>query len=66
VPWRVSGRAGCVYSGSVYPGNFYNPGDVIDPGYKYPYRPNFGNVFQSSSGGQANPFQAYFSLNVKL
>ena len=67
VPWAQGGKVGCNYgSGGSYTGNFYNPGDVIDPYVKYPYNPNFGSVFQSTSGGQGNPFSAYFSLNVKL
>ena len=67
VPWKISGKDGCNYGpGGTFVNNFYNPGDVIDQYVKYPYNPNFGSVFQSSSGGQANPFQAYFSLNVKL
>lgn len=67
VPWRVSGNAGCNYGvGGSYTSNFYNPGDAIDQVAKYPYNPNFGSVFQSSSGGQANPFQFFFSMNVKL
>jgi Carboxypeptidase regulatory-like domain/TonB dependent receptor/TonB-dependent Receptor Plug Domain len=67
VAWKVSGSAGCNYGpGGWYVNNFYNPGDKLDPLVKYPYNPNFGSVFQSSSGGQANPFQAYFSVNVKL
>ena len=67
VPWKVSGRDGCNYGpGGVFANNFYNPGDVIDQYVKYPYNPNFGSVFQTTSGGQANPLQAYFSVNVKL
>ncbi len=67
VPWKISGKDGCNYGpGGTFVNNFYNPGDAIDQYVKYPYNPNFGSVFQSSSGGQANPLQAYFSLNVKL
>lgn len=67
VPWRISGNAGCNYGvGGFYSSNFYNPGDQIDQIAKYPYNPNFGSTFQSTSGGQANPFQFFFSMNVKL
>jgi hypothetical protein len=66
VPWRVGGKAGCDYGGGQFVSNFYNPGDTIQNGFQYPYSPNFGNVFQSTTGGQANPFQAYATLNIKL
>ncbi|MDB5094950.1 MAG: hypothetical protein JWO85_3051, partial [Candidatus Eremiobacteraeota bacterium] len=60
------GKAGCDYGGGQFVSNFYNPGDTIQNGFQYPYSPNFGNVFQSTTGGQANPFQAYATLNIKL
>ncbi len=66
VAWRQSGRFGCDYSGGQYVSNFYNPGDAIQPLVQFPYAPNLGNVFQSTTAGQANPFQAYFTFNVKL
>ena len=66
VPWRVGGRAGCDYSGGQYVSNFYNPGDAIQPLVQFPYAPNFGNVFQSTTGGQANPFQVYATVNIKF
>jgi hypothetical protein len=66
VPWKVGGRAGCVYSGGTYASNFYNPGDKIQPGFDQPYAPNFGGVFQSTTGAQANPFQLYVTLSAKL
>ncbi len=66
VPWKVGGRAGCVYGGGTYASNFYNPGDKIQPGFDQPYAPTFGGVFQSTTGGQANPFQLYVTLSAKL
>ncbi|GAC1573440.1 MAG: hypothetical protein NVS3B7_04760 [Candidatus Elarobacter sp.] len=66
VPWKVGGRAGCVYAGGTFASNFYNPGDRIQPGFDKPYAPNFGSVFQSTTGGQANPFQVYATVNIKL
>src|SRR6202035_1808608 len=55
VPWKVSGAAGCVYGGGTYVSNFYNPGDKLQAGFDQPYAPVFGSVFQSTTGGQANP-----------
>ena len=66
VPWKVSGAAGCDYGRSAYVGNFYNPGDAIQSRVAQPYGPVFGNVFQSTTAGQANPFQVFGSLNLKL
>jgi Carboxypeptidase regulatory-like domain/TonB-dependent Receptor Plug Domain len=66
VPWKVSGAAGCVYGGGTYVSNFYNPGDKLQAGFDQPYAPVFGSVFQSTTGGQANPLQIYATLNVKL
>lgn len=66
VPWRQNGRFGCNYSGGQYVSNFYNPGDAIQPLVQFPYAPNLGNVFQSTTGGQANPFQLYATFNIKL
>jgi hypothetical protein len=66
VPWKVGGAAGCDYTRSSYVGNFYNPGDVIQSRVAQPYGPLFSNVFQSTTAGQANPFQVFGSLNIKL
>ncbi|GAC1659261.1 MAG: hypothetical protein NVS4B13_03560 [Candidatus Elarobacter sp.] len=66
VPWKVGGRAGCNYVGGTFASNFYNPGDQLQPGFDQPYSPNFGGVFQSTTGAQANPFQVYATLNIKL
>ncbi len=46
--------------------NFYNPGDTIQPLVQFPYIPNLGNVFQSTTAGQANPFQVYATINIKF
>ena len=66
VPWSIGGNAGCDYRGYRSVGNFYNPGDAIQTIVQYPYGPNFGNVFQSTTGGQANPFQLFMSVNLKI
>jgi len=66
VPWRQGGRFGCDYSGGQYVSNFYNPGDAIQPLVQFPYAPNLGNVFQSTTAGQANPFQVYATINIKF
>jgi len=66
VPWRVGGKAGCDDAGTTYVSNFYNPGDVVQPSFAYPYAPNFGGVFQSTTAGQANPFQVFASINIKF
>ncbi len=68
VPWNNQGpKVGCWFTNSNYAGNFYNPGNTFQgPTEQYPYAPVFGNTFQQSYGGAANPFQAYFSLNVNL
>ena len=66
VPWKVTGAAGCDYGRTAYVGNFYNPGDAIQSRVSQPYGPVFGNVFQSTTAGQANPFQVFGSLNIKL
>jgi Carboxypeptidase regulatory-like domain/TonB-dependent Receptor Plug Domain len=66
VPWRQSTKFGCDYSGGQYVSNFYNPGDSIQPLVQFPYAPNLGNVFQSTTAGQANPLQFYATLNIKF
>ncbi len=66
VPWKAGGKAGCNYSGYRSTGNFFNPGDVIQARVAYPYGPTFSNVFQSTSAGQADPFQVYATINFKL
>ena len=67
VPWQQNGRIGCNYGpGGTYVSNFYNPGDTIAPYVKYPYNPNFGSVFQSTSGAQGNPFQMFLTMTFKL
>ncbi|MEA2720042.1 MAG: hypothetical protein QOJ39_1906, partial [Candidatus Eremiobacteraeota bacterium] len=66
VPWRRGGKFGCDYTDAPYVSNFYNPGDVIQPYVAFPYAPNTGSVFQSATAGQANPFQLYATISVRL
>lgn len=69
VPWSLgAGTVGCWYSNGAlgYDGNFYNPGNAIQPAVRYPYGPTFGNVFQQAYGGQANPFNLFLSAEVKI
>ncbi|HEY0395516.1 MAG TPA: carboxypeptidase regulatory-like domain-containing protein [Candidatus Elarobacter sp.] len=66
VPWRVGGKFGCDYGDAPYVSNFSNPGDTIQRYVAYPYAPNAGSIFQSTTGGQANPSQIYATLNIKL
>ncbi|MBV8368360.1 MAG: carboxypeptidase regulatory-like domain-containing protein [Candidatus Eremiobacteraeota bacterium] len=66
VPWKITGAAGCDYTRSPYVGNFYNPGDVIQARVAQPYGPLFSNVFQSTTAGQADPFQVFGSISIKL
>jgi hypothetical protein len=66
VPWRVGGAFGCDYADAPFVSNFSNPGDAIQRYVAYPYAPNAGGIFQSTTGGQANPFQVYATLNVRL
>ena len=65
--WITDKKTGCWYTaGGQYTGNFFNPGDTIQPFTAFPYQPTFGNVFQQAYGGEANPFQLFFSATVKL
>lgn len=69
VPWSLgSSSIACWYSNSPlgYVGNFYNPGNSIQPAVQFPYGPAFGNVFQQIYGGQANPFNLFVSAEVRL
>lgn len=71
MPWLTNHRTGCWYtSGVQYTGNFYNPGDRLQPFTAQPYQPsvstNFTDNFQNAYGTQANPFQLYISAQVKL
>ena len=69
-PWTNAGsKVGCWYGTpptAAYAGNFYNPGNSFQSTAAQPYGPTIGNVFQQAYGGQTNPFQAFFSMNVTL
>ncbi|MBV9272130.1 MAG: TonB-dependent receptor, partial [Candidatus Eremiobacteraeota bacterium] len=66
-PWTISGAAGCWYGSPLFNiGNGYNPGNSIDYFAGFPYSAAIGNVFQSNYGGQANPFNAFLSVDLKL
>jgi len=71
VPWANQGsKIGCWYAVSSpllpYAGNFYNPGNSFQGSTGQPYGPTFGNTFQQAYGGQTNPFQAFFSVDLSL
>lgn len=67
VPWKIGGPAGCWYGSPLfYSGNGYNPGNPFDYVVQFPYSASVGNIFQSAYGGQANPFNAFLSVDVKL
>ena len=54
-PWITDKKTGCWYTaGGQYTGNFFNPGDTIQPFTAFPYQPTFGNVFQQAYGGEAS------------
>ena len=62
VPWAVGGRVGCGYINALAAGNFYNPGDVIQPGFQYPYAPSIGSSLQALGQQSANPIQLFVEL----
>jgi outer membrane receptor protein involved in Fe transport len=67
-PWNVGGPLGCWYTGS-FPGdvgNFYNPGDRIQPSVQAPYGPSIAQVFQQTYGGQQNPINIFLTATLKL
>ena len=70
-PWTqdvpYSGSSACWYGTPFgYVGNFYNPGNQIQPLVAHAYSPVFGNVFQEAYGGQANPFQLFLTAEFRL
>ena len=68
-PWTnipFQSAAGCWYGTGTYVGNFYNPGDQVQTLFRNSYAPQFGNVFQQTYGGQANPFQLFITAELKL
>lgn len=46
-------------------GNAYNPKDNVQTFLKYPYEPYFG-VYNDQSSSLTQPFNAYFSVKVKI
>jgi hypothetical protein len=65
-PWNTGHQTGCWYTSGIYVGNFYNPGNALQPAFKFPYSPTFGSVFQQAYGGQANPFNLFLNATIKL
>jgi hypothetical protein len=65
-PWNTSHSTGCWYTSGIYTGNFYNPGNPMQPAFAFPYTPTFSNVFQQTYGGQVNPFQLFLSAQIKI
>ncbi len=70
-PWTTGDQGGarvCAYDvpfASYTVGNFYNPGNTIQPAIAYPYGPQFASP-QSVAAAGHYPFQMYFSVNLKL
>lgn len=64
VPWASAGRFGCGYSAALSAGNFYNPGDAIQPGFQYPYAPVYGASLQALSQQAASPFELFVELKL--
>jgi hypothetical protein len=64
VPWAIGGRIGCGYANALAVGNFYNPGDVIQPGFQFPYAPSIGSALQSLAQQAVNPFQLFVELRI--
>jgi hypothetical protein len=67
VPWATNSKTGCWYtqSGGVI-GNFYNPGNTLQPAYAFPYAPSFTTVFQQTYGAQTSPPNVYVNAIIKL
>ncbi|HZV78358.1 MAG TPA: TonB-dependent receptor [Candidatus Binatus sp.] len=68
-PWTINNGYWCLYSNSpsfIPPvGNFYNPGDTIQPQFKYPYVPNaWGD--NGITTGAVIPFNATFNVQIKM
>jgi hypothetical protein len=67
VPWAAGNKLGCWYTSSAtYAGNFYNPGNLLQPQVVNPYIFATGNTFQQIYGGQVNPVNLYFEAEFKL
>ncbi|MDB5072198.1 MAG: hypothetical protein JWM87_3309 [Candidatus Eremiobacteraeota bacterium] len=65
VPWAIGGRLGCSYAAGTPAGNFYNPGDQLQPGFNQPYLPVLAGSLQSLATSSATPPQVYFELKIK-
>ena len=67
-PWTLNDNHWCLYSNSsgFFPpvGNFYNPGDTIQPQFKYPYFVNATG--DNGSTGTVVPFNATFNVQFKM
>jgi hypothetical protein len=64
VPWAIGGRLGCSYAAGTPAGNFYNPGDVIQNGYQYPYVPILAGSLQAVSSASASPPEFFIELKM--
>ena len=72
-PWTQAvpvspGTYGCWYgTPNGYVGNFYNPGNVIQPNVAQPYVPILGTgTAETNAGTSALPFSVYFSAQLKI
>jgi len=66
VPWAIGGRIGCSYAAGQSVGNFYNPGDVIQNGFQFPYAPLFFSATQAFATQALTPTQVYFTVKLRL
>ncbi len=68
-PWILNDNHWCLYSNSAgfFPpvGNFYNPGDTIQPQFKYPYFVN-ATGDNGTTYGVVVPFNATFNIQIKM
>jgi hypothetical protein len=65
VPWAIGGRLGCAYNIAQSVGNFYNPGDAIQPGNVYPYLPQVTGALQSIAAASNLPPEIFFELKIR-
>ena len=72
-PWTQAvpvspGTYGCWYGTPAgYVGNFYNPGNTIQPNVAQPYVPVLGTgTLETNAGTNALPFSVYFSAQIKI
>jgi hypothetical protein len=67
VPWAQGPKLGCWYTTpGAYVGNFYNPGNALQPAFAFPYGPSLTTVFQQTYGGSTSPANVYFNAIVKF